>query len=54
MQVRGSIGGDGTIATEKAKAEGVPLTRPRSALSTRPSRPDRGLIIRASVAFLTG
>jgi len=36
-----------------SKAEGVALTRPRSALSTRPSRSDRGLII-ASVAFLTG
>lgn len=38
----------------KAKAEGSIITRPRSALSTRPSRPDRGLTVGASVAFLTG
>ncbi|MBB4277739.1 hypothetical protein GGE12_005548 [Rhizobium mongolense] len=40
------------IHSLKAKAEGVRLTRPRSSLSTRPSRSDRGLIIGASVAFL--
>ncbi len=38
----------------KAKAEGVRLTRPRSSLSTRPGRSDRGLTNTASVAFLTG
>jgi len=38
----------------KLKPKGSFITRPRSALSTRPSRPDRGLIGRASVAFLTG
>lgn len=38
----------------KAKAEGVRLTRPRSALATRPSRSERGLIARASVTFLNG
>jgi hypothetical protein len=32
----------------------LPLTRPRSAPATRPSRSDRGLISSASVAFLTG
>lgn len=38
----------------KAKAGGVSLTRPRSFLATRTSRSDRGLTVRASVAFLTG
>ena len=43
-----------TLAGLKAKAEGVPLTRHRSALSIRPGRSDRGLTGSASVAFLTG
>lgn len=42
------------LLLRKLKPKGWSLTRPRSALSTRPSRPDRGLIIRAGVAFLTG
>jgi hypothetical protein len=42
------------IHSLKAKAEGEHLTRPRSSLSTRTSRSDRGLIIGASVAFLSG
>lgn len=42
------------IHSLKAKAERVRLTRPRSALATRPSRPDRGLTVGASVAFLSG
>jgi hypothetical protein len=37
----------------KVKAE-VLFTRPRSALATRTSRADRGLIGSASVAFLNG
>jgi hypothetical protein len=45
---------NGGLHSLKAKAEGSAITRPRSSLATRPSRSDRGLIARASVAFLTG
>jgi hypothetical protein len=38
----------------QAKAEAVLSTRPRSALATRTSRADRGLIGSAGVAFLNG
>ncbi len=34
--------------------KGSVITRPRSSLATRPSRSDRGLIVGASVAYLTG
>jgi len=42
------------LLLRKLKPKRCSFTRPRSALSTRPSRSDRGLIIGASVAFLTG
>lgn len=46
------------IETEKAKAEGVPFTRPLPSLATRPSRPGRGLasaqVGMPSVVFLNG
>jgi hypothetical protein len=38
----------------KAKAEGERHHPPPLRLATRPSRSDRGLIVSASVAFLTG
>ena len=42
------------IHSLKAKAEGDVPHPPRSSLATRTSRSDRGLIISAGVAFLTG
>jgi hypothetical protein len=35
----------GDAQSVKAEVEAVPLTRPRSALATRPSRSDRGLAV---------
>jgi len=35
----------GDAQSVKAEVEGVSLTRPRSALATRPSRSDRGLVV---------